>query len=427
MLTLPEYYLMSQRSIDPYAIDMFVDEIEITEVADSTYYFSAFSGVTAFETSEGLVLIDTGLSATSATMAEALREYTDASVHTAIYTHGHLDHAFNLDDYLVSGQDSPNVIAHQVMPNRFDRYEQTVGHNDAINSRQFGGTTSGIDELDDLAESSQFGWPEYPPTTIYDDNLTIQVGDITLELHHARGETDDHSWVYCPEREVLCPGDFVIGVAPNAGNPQKVQRYPWEWADALREMTAVDAETLCPGHGRPIIDDSEEIRRRLLRSAEYLDTIVERTLDTLNDGSPPHVDIIRDVELPDPDEPWLQEVYDDGEFIVRNVLRYYGGWWSGRPSELKPASRDALAEEITALAGGVETLVSRAEEFAADGDSRIACHLADYALEAAPDNKRVQSVVADIYEQRAEAMTDLMSKNIFSSAAEYANEGRRFR
>lgn len=427
MLTLPEWHLMPQRSIDPYAINMFVDEIETTEVADNTYYCAGFSGVTAFETSEGLVLIDTGLSVTSATMAEALREYTEAPVHTAIYTHGHLDHAFNLDDFLTDGQDSPNVIAHRAMLNRFDRYERTVGHNDAINSRQFGGTTAGIDELDDLGESSQFGWPEHPPTTLYDDDLTIHVGDITLELHHARGETDDHSWVYCPDRDVLCSGDFVIGVAPNAGNPQKVQRYPGEWADTLRGMAAVDAGTLCPGHGEPIVNDLEEIRHRLLRGAEYLDTIVDRTLDALNDGSPPHVDIVREVELPDPSEPWLREAYDDGEFIVRNVLRYYGGWWSGRPSELKPARRDALAEEIAALAGDAETLANRAEELAASDNSRIACHLADYALEAAPENEDVQSMVANIYEQRAEAMTDLMSKNIFSSAAEYANEGRRFR
>jgi glyoxylase-like metal-dependent hydrolase (beta-lactamase superfamily II) len=415
------------RSIDPYAIDMFVEDIEVTEVADRTYYCSGFSGVTAFETSEGLVLVDTGLSAASAGMAEALREYTDAPVHTAIYTHGHLDHAFNLGDFLVSGQESPDVIAHRSMPDRFDRYEQTVGHNDAINSRQFGGTPDGIDELDDMAESSQFGWPEHPPTTLYDDDLTIQVGEVTFELHHARGETDDHTWVNCPERDVICSGDFVIAVAPNAGNPQKAQRYPWDWAEALREMAAVEAETLCPGHGEPIVNDSEEVQRRLLTGAEYLETIVDRTLDALNNGSPPHVDIVREVELPEPEEPWLQEAYDDGEFIVRNVLRYYGGWWSGRPSELKPAPREELAAEIVSLAEDAETLVGRAEDLAANGDSHVACHLADYALEAAPDNEDVQAAVADIYEQRAEAASDLMSKNIFSSASEYANEGRRFR
>ena len=39
---------------------------------------------------------------------------------------------------------------------------------------------------------------------------------------------------------------------PNAGNPQKVQRYPVEWAAALRSMVALGPELLLPAHGLPI-------------------------------------------------------------------------------------------------------------------------------------------------------------------------------
>ena len=38
---------------------------------------------------------------------------------------------------------------------------------------------------------------------------------------------------------MLCCGDLFIWASPNAGNPQKVQRYPLEWADALRQMLAL--------------------------------------------------------------------------------------------------------------------------------------------------------------------------------------------
>ena len=50
-------------------------------------------------------------------------------------------------------------------------------------------------------------------------------------------------------RRLLCVGDMFIWVVPNAGNPQKVQRYPLEWARALRAMAALDAEVMLPGHG----------------------------------------------------------------------------------------------------------------------------------------------------------------------------------
>jgi alkyl sulfatase BDS1-like metallo-beta-lactamase superfamily hydrolase len=417
---------MSQNATDAFEIDQFDSGVDVTEVAEDTYQCTSFANVTVFDTAEGLVLIDTSLAAFSPHLAAELREHTDSPVHTAIYTHGHLDHAFALGEYLLDGQDRPNVIAHEAMADRFDRYARTEAYNDIINGRQFAGDPA-ASEGHELRQGSSFGWPEHPPTTWYSDDLTITVGGVTFELHHARGETDDMTWVYCPDRDVLCPGDLVIGAAPNAGNPQKVQRYPWDWADALREMAATGAETLCPGHSDPIVDDAPEIEYRLLTYADYLDAVVDEVIRKLNDGAPPHVDIVREIDLPDPDEPWLQPEYDCGEFIARNVIRYYGGWWTGRPSELKPAWRADLAEEIADLVGEASDLAARAESLMADGDQRLACHLADYALEAAPDDEAVRAAVANVYEERADTASDLMSANIYASATEYAEQGRRFR
>jgi alkyl sulfatase BDS1-like metallo-beta-lactamase superfamily hydrolase len=153
---------------------------------------------------------------------------------------------------------------------------------------------------------------------------------------------------------------------------------------------------------------------------------VEQTLAAMNDGAPPHVDIVRRVRIPQSDSPWLQPVYDEGEFIVRNVIRYFGGWYSGRPSELKPAARATVARELAELAGGPAALLERARGRMRDGQSRLACHLADYALEAAPDDAGVRQGVAELYEQRAEGETSLMAVNLFRSAAAYAREGRPF-
>lgn len=417
---------MPEQEIDPFEIDMFIDNLDgAVEVADDVVFYSTFSAVTAFETDEGLVLVDSGVEVAAPDLADAVRAETDAPVHTCIYTHGHLDHAYGLDAFLLEGQDDPTVVAHENMPARFDRYARTAGHNEAINARQFGGTAAATGQFADDS-GSRFREPDHPPTTLYRDGLVLNVGGLTFQVHHAKGETDDHSWVYCPERDVLCTGDFHINVAPNAGNPQKVQRYPWEWAATLREMAALEPRHLCPGHGEPIVDAPGEIQDRLLTTADYLEEIVENTLDGLNDGSPPHVDIVTEIDLPESDHPWLAEVYDEGEFIARNVLRYYGGWWSGRPSELKPAPRELLATELATLAGDAETLAERAHALA-DENIRLASHLADFALEAAPANEAVQEAVAEFYEARAAAEENLMSGNIYSAAAEYAREGRPFR
>jgi len=390
------------------------------EVAERTWFASQLSGVTAFDTDEGLVLVDTGTAVFAPGLAERIRQHTTAPVHTAVYTHGHVDHAYGLAAFLVEGQDAPRVIAHEDMPHRFTRYARTSSHNEAVNARQFGGTvSSGTGVVWDV--------PGIPPDTFYDEHLRFAAGGVTFDCYHARGETDDHTWVHCPDRGVLCPGDLIIWGVPNAGNPQKVQRYPWDWAAALRAMAELGARSLAPGHGGPVVDDAALVERILTETAEYLELLVERTLEIMNDGSPPHVDIVRRVELPRSDSPWLQPVYDEGEFIVRNVIRYFGGWYSGRPSELKPADRDELAAAISALAGGAAALLDEAQRRAHAGNLAVACHLADFALEADPGDAFVQQQVAELYERRAEHESSLMAVNLYNSAAAYAREGRPFR
>ncbi|MBM3156566.1 MAG: MBL fold metallo-hydrolase [Chloroflexi bacterium] len=397
------------------------------EVAEKTWCVSILANVTAFETDEGLVLVDAGLRNFAPRMAELLRQRTKAPVHTAIYTHGHVDHAFGLDAFLVKGQRRPRVIGHSALPARLKRYERTPRFQKDINARQFYGSPYELLPANAQAEvDTAFRTPEWQPDVLYDDRLSIEVGGLTFELHHARGETDDHTWVFCPQRGVLCTGDLVIWVVPNGGNPQKVQRYPWEWAQALRRMAELHASSLCPGHGPPVSGDAELVQRILLETAAYLDSIVGQTLAALENGAPPHVDIVRSVRIPSTDAPWLLPLYDEAEFIARNVIRYYGGWYSGRPSELKPASRADVAREIARLSGGAEVLAKRARAIAETGDLRLACHLADYALEAAPGNSRVNGIVARIYEQRAASETSLMAIDLFRSAAAYARAGRAF-
>jgi len=392
------------------------------EVAPKTYFASQFSGCTAFETNEGIVLVDTGTRQFAPVIAGMLRQKTHAPIHTAIYTHGHIDHAYGLEAFLAPGQARPRVIAHRAMPARFARYRATARHNAALNARQFGGTV----EAASNDAYNAFALEPVPPDTLYDEAMTITVGGEQFELHHCKGETDDHTWVWAPERRVLCPGDLFIWAVPNDGNPQKVQRYPWERAKGLRAMAEKKPYALCPGHGGPVVGEEGKIVRMLSETAELLETVTARTLAAMENGSPPHVDIVTGIALPKSDSPWLQPVYDDTEFLVRNVIRFYGGWWSGRPSELKPAPRARLACEIATLSGGAVKLAERAEALAKAGEYRLACHLADFALEAAPKDESVQARVAAVYDARAEKEESLMAINIFNSAAAYARAGRPF-
>ena len=396
------------------------------ELAPKVWFQSMFSGTTAFETDEGIVLVDSGLENLAPQIAAMLREKTQSPIHTAIFTQGHVDHAFGLKHFLIKGQKDPQVIAQKDMPKRFERYQLTAGHNIALNARQFGGAAQQAENNPNAYKSFRQD-PDIPPNRLYEDRLDIEVGGLHFEIHHCMGETDDHSWIFCPDKGVLCPGDLFIWSVPNAGNPQKVQRYALPWAHGLRRMAQKNPLSLGPGHGGPVVQDGPKLQKMLLETADFLQILHDRTIEAMNQGSPPHIDILYDVDIPHSDSAWLQPVYDDSEFIIRNIIRLYGGWWSGRPSELKPSARQALAQEIAHLAGGADQLCARAEKLAQKGELKLACHLADYALEAKSDDKNIQEQVALIYEQRAKAETSLMSINIFNAAAAYARAGRAFR
>ena len=203
---------------------------------------------------------------------------------------------------------------------------------------------------------------------------------MTFELHHARGETDDATWTFVPELRILHPGDLFIWAVPNAGNPQKVQRFASDWAAALREMAGCGAEIMLCGHGLPIFG-ADRVRQALTDTAELLDSIEAQTLALMNQGVP--LDrVLHEVEVPEHlrELPYLQPVYDHPQFLVRNVWRRYGGWYDGEPDNLLPAPRAEQAREWVALAGGLERVLARARELAAAGDHRLACHLVEFAV-----------------------------------------------
>jgi len=406
----------------------------IAEICDGVAFVPAFANVSAFATQDGLVLVDTGSSFAARAVHEELRRWTGQRLNTAVYSHGHIDHVGGIPVWEQEAADrgwpAPVVVAHEALPARFDRYLITTGYNEVINRRQFG--------LADLR------WPtdyRYPDRT-YRHELPLQVGGSRLALRHEKGETDDHTVTWLAERKVLCCGDLFIWASPNAGNPQKVQRYPREWAGALRRMIALRPEYLLPGHGLPVVG-ADRVRQALGDTAELLEALVDQTLEVMNGGGRLD-DAIHSVRPPAALEsrPYLRPVYDEPEFVVRNIWRLYGGWWDGNPATLKPAPERALAAELAGLAGGATALADRAlaladqgladqgladqgladREAAGDGDEaetalRLAGHLAELARLAAPGDDAIADIHRRVFSARADAATSTMARGIFGWAA----------
>ena len=398
---------------------------EITELREGLAIVESFSHCVVLDVGDGLMCFDASGPGSGQGVVEAIRTWSNKPITTLVYTHGHADHvggsvAFKKDAE-ARGEKRPHVIAHENVAKRLDRYEETNLWNVAINKRQFGGIRSDMSvEITEGAERFLSRSTLVPDET-FTDQLTLNAGGTTIELHHARGETDDHLWAWLPEKKWIFTGDFIIWNYPNAGNPQKVQRYALEWAQALRKMIDQGPELLVPAHGLPI-EGKERIARVLDDIASSLESLVTEVVAMMNAGETLDT-IIHKVKVPSEvlEKPYLRPLYDEPEFVVRNIWRLNGGWWDGVASHLKPAPNADLGAEIASLAGGPDVLMRRAMELL-DSDIRLACHLADLAGWAAPDDPAIHADREAIYEQRRNVEKSLMSKGIFKAAARESRE-----
>lgn len=390
------------------------------EIADGVLYLKSIAGVTTVDTGDGLVMLDTGSMLDRDVVYDAVRGWQPSSrLAAAVYSHHHIDHIFGTHRFEAEAAEKswtpPVVYAHADVPDHFRRYQKTLGWNTAINGRQFGLAGTG------------FSWPvEYRfPDVTYDERLTFRTGDLTFELHHGRGETDDATWTWVPEKKLLHPGDLFIYAVPNAGNPQKVQRYLSDWAVALRAMAALDAEVMVSGHGLPIFGASR-IRQALLDTADLLDAIEDQALALMNQGLTLD-QVIHAVEVPAAlqDRPYLRPVYDHPQFLVRNVWRRYGGWYDGEPDNLLPAPRHQQARAWVELAGGTDAVLAEARRLADGGDTRLACHLVEFAVLADPNSPSGHEARAEIYGRRAAEQESSMARNILNHAAQASRQLRR--
>jgi alkyl sulfatase BDS1-like metallo-beta-lactamase superfamily hydrolase len=404
--------------VPPFRADPF-------EAAPGVLMHSMFVNTYAVKAEGGLLLVDPGLQPLGERVHDAVRAWSDAPLHTAVYTHGHVDHACGLGPWLASGE-QPNIVAQENCVARFRRYQLTHGYNESINKRQFGMAANMFPR--------DFTWP----TVLVRDALKQRIGGTEVCYRAAKGETDDALYAWLPEQRYLFTGDLIIWSAPNCGNPQKVQRYPAEWADALEAMAVLNAEYLFPGHGLAV-HGQDAVRTVLTDTAAYLRVIIAQVLERLNAGETPE-EIYHAVE---PDEelskrPFLRVSYDHPKFIVRNLLRMWGGWWNGNAADLLPARWQEQGAEIARLAGGIDALVARGRELLAAGDLQIACHVAEWAVWADARHNGALELKRDAYRARLEAAAGIMERGIYRAAMneaivalggepEYAQQGAALR
>ncbi len=385
-----EYSVLAAKNMfsrRPEVIEDIKDKTNTIEIAKRTYLIRLpIVNVVLFETDSGNVLVDTGMAPAVPAVYEAIRKINDLPIHTVIYTHGHVDHAYGTWALIENGE-APEIIAHKNLRNRFNRYV-----------RLRGSIAKYMSQPEEQLPTSEkdFTWP----TQEFENKLELVIGGERFVLQHHKGETDDQLYVWAPNRRILASADYYQGFLPNAGNGKRIQRDVEQWAKALREMAELKAAILLPSHGKPIMN-AEEVNTNLSTLAEALEFIVKHTISGLNAGLRKD-EIAASVSLPEhlADHPTLEVQYVSPQDISKMVLKQYTGWWNNIPSHWNPAPISMQGEMIISLGNhNIPKIITQGRELI-QKDLRLASHLADWLFYARPGNKSVQDYVHDVYKAR---------------------------
>src|ERR1700730_5808130 len=76
---------------------------EYEEVTAGVMFYRWFANFVAVKTEEGIVLVDTGSQLNQAEALALVRRFGPERINTAIYTHGHVDHALGMAAFIAEG------------------------------------------------------------------------------------------------------------------------------------------------------------------------------------------------------------------------------------------------------------------------------------------------------------------------------------
>jgi cyclase len=231
------------------------------------------SNVACIDTTEGVVLVDTPmLPKEIAEWKEFVLGRSPKGVKYIVITHSHFDHIIGCR------QLGGTVIMHK--EGRDKLFEENATLRESMAGLAPDRTREEVEFI--LSE------PLIPSEITMGAELTLNLGDTTLALHHVGGHSPDSIVVHAVEDRVLMAGDNIT----SAMHPYKGHACFGDWIEALEYMDTLDADRIIPGHGE--ICGKDEIGRfidymkglwnltsELMEAGESRDDVVKAVAETM--------------------------------------------------------------------------------------------------------------------------------------------------
>ncbi len=363
------------------------------------------------ETSNNVVIIDTlGSEENAQELYDKFRKVTDKPVKAIIYTHNHLDHVGGATIFY--DEFKPEIYAQENITYNLDNITTTIRPIIFERSaRQFGIPLpekdiihQGIGGFLEINSSSVLGIVR--PSILFDDKLTLEIDNLTFELVHVPGETDDHLYVYIPEKEAVMVGDNFYRSFANLYAIRGTKfRNPMEWVRSLDKIRTLNAMYLVPSHSRPI-SGNENVQKALTDYRDGIQFLHDQTIRNINKGLTPD-EIVQKVKLPEhlANSPYLKPFYGSLSSYIRSTFSGYLGWFSGNITDLHPLSPEERAIKISNLASKQVKLLDEVKLAISNREYQWALELADMILAIDPEDKDAKNLKADASDKLALVQT----------------------
>ena len=239
-------------------------------VSEDIYVFTSelYAQVTAgvIVTEEGTVVVDTlPFPSETAEIVDFVDEHAPNNVQFVINTHSHADHIFG--DFMFPNAD---IIAHRLCRRAITKYAEK-----GLNAAQ-----EQNPELSNVV--IRF------PNIVFENELTLRLGNKTIQLVYMPGHTADSIAVLVKEDRVLFAGDIMMPV------PYIVWGDVDQMTRSLQTIRDMNLENIIQGHGEVLLRG--EINETIDSSMDYLKNITHRVREAIQKGAPVQELLALDIE-----------------------------------------------------------------------------------------------------------------------------------
>jgi len=372
------------------------EQKEAVAITDFIFMARDISNAYLVTTSDGDVMVNTGMVDNAARSAALLKPHRTGPLRYIILTQSHADHFGGVPTFKEEGT---KVVGG---PGYVEARDDMLGLQSFFGPRTFKLWGSTLKQ-DGPPRQPQ---PDVTPDLFVEDRMSLEVGERSFELISApEGETEDNILVWMPKEKIVFTGNTFGPVwlsmpflnTLRGDKPRRVREY----LKSLEKVRSLGAEIVITGHGEPIIG-AERIREDLDRMEAAVTYVRDYTVEGMKAGKTVH-ELMHDFEFPG--NVAIGDFHGKASWAVKSIWREYSGWfhYEDGTTELYGVPRSSVYGDIAELAGGAAKLAERARAKLDDGKPLEALHLTDIALGASPDERSALEVKRDASQALLEA------------------------